>query len=151
MNSLPELINQIAISKGNSLIYESHTLRFNTNANTSNSNVQSLLNSYLDYVILQEQSQNPSFPPSQVASQVYPYAESYANTLEANPCTDPVFFMTWGRENGDSQNCAATHLFVPMKACKIDRLKVIRKWLKITILASAYWYCMERFRNNTLK
>ena len=110
MNSLPELINQIAISKGNSLIYESHTPGGSTlMQHASNSNVQSLLNATeWDYVILQEQSQNPSFPPSQVASQVYPYAESLCEYIrEANPCTDPVFFMTWGRENGDSQNCAA--------------------------------------------
>ena len=110
MNDLPELINQIAISKGNSLIYESHTPGGSTlMQHASNSNVQSLLNATeWDYVILQEQSQNPSFPPSQVASQVYPYAESLCEYIrEANPCTDPVFFMTWGRENGDSQNCAA--------------------------------------------
>ena len=110
VNSLPELINQIAISKGNSLIYESHTPGGSTlMQHASNSNVQSLLNATeWDYVILQEQSQNPSFPPSQVASQVYPYAESLCEYIrEANPCTDPVFFMTWGRENGDSQNCAA--------------------------------------------
>ena len=110
MNSLPELINQIAISKGNSLIYESHTPGGSTlMQHASNSNVQSLLNATeWDYVILQEQSQNPPFPPSQVASQVYPYAESLCEYIrEANPCTNPVFFMTWGRENGDSQNCAA--------------------------------------------
>ena len=110
MNDLPELINQIAISKGNSLIYESHTPGGSTlMQHASNSNVQSLLNATeWDYVILQEQSQNPSFPPSQVASQVYPYAESLCEDIrEANPCTEPVFFMTWGRENGDSQNCAS--------------------------------------------
>ncbi|MDG2164292.1 MAG: SGNH/GDSL hydrolase family protein [Flavobacteriales bacterium] len=110
MNGLPELINQIAISKGNSLIYESHTPGGSTlMQHASNSNVQSLLNATAwNYVILQEQSQNPSFPPSQVASQVYPYAESLCEHIrEANPCTEPVFFMTWGRENGDSQNCAA--------------------------------------------
>ena len=45
MNGLPELINQIAISKGNSLIYESHTPGGSTLIqHASNSNVQSLLN-----------------------------------------------------------------------------------------------------------
>ena len=45
MNSLPELINQIAISNGNSLIYESHTPGSSTlMEHTSNSNVKSLLN-----------------------------------------------------------------------------------------------------------
>ncbi len=58
MNGLPELINQIAISKGNSLIYESHTPGGSTlMQHPSNSNVQNLLNaaewdlSYLSYGI----------------------------------------------------------------------------------------------------
>ena len=56
MNGLPELINQIATSKGNSLIYESHTPGGSTlMQHASNSIVQSLLNATeWDYVILQE-------------------------------------------------------------------------------------------------
>lgn len=58
------------------------------------------------FVVLQEQSQLPSFPPSQVASQVYPYAAILVDSIRANnPCTEPVFFMTWGRKYGDAQNC----------------------------------------------
>lgn len=59
-----------------------------------------------NFVVLQEQSQMPSFPPSQVAAQVYPYAAILVDSIRANnPCTEPVFFMTWGRKYGDAQNC----------------------------------------------
>lgn len=59
-----------------------------------------------DFVVLQEQSQRPSFPPSQVANEVYPYAEILCDTIRANyECTEPVFYMTWGRRSGDQQNC----------------------------------------------
>lgn len=59
-----------------------------------------------DYVVLQEQSQRPSFPPAQVAVEVYPYAARLNDTIEKyNPCGQTVFFMTWGRKNGDAANC----------------------------------------------
>lgn len=108
VNNLPDLINQIAIDKGNQLMYESHTPGGATLAqHASNSNVQYLLNTNeWDFVVLQEQSQYPAFPPFQVASEVYPYAESLCNDIyESADCVKPIFFMTWGRENGDIQNC----------------------------------------------
>lgn len=60
-----------------------------------------------DYVVLQEQSQLPSFPPSQVENECYPYAKQLCDSIRANSeCTQILFFMTWGRKNGDSYNCA---------------------------------------------
>lgn len=60
-----------------------------------------------DYVILQEQSQIPSYPADSVAVICYPFATQLCNLIrENNPCTKIMFFMTWGRKNGDSQNCS---------------------------------------------
>ena len=74
----------------------------------SNNTVQALLElGTWDYVVIQEQSQKPSFPDWQVAQDVFPYAEALCDTMRAyNACTEPVFFMTWGRKNGDASNCA---------------------------------------------
>ena len=108
VNDLPGIINDIAQSKGNTFNHQSHTPGGSTLAQHAfNSNVQNLLTSEVwDYVILQDQSQNPSFPPSQVANEVYPYAASLCEDIrQADACSQPVFFMTWGRENGDAQNC----------------------------------------------
>jgi len=59
-----------------------------------------------DYVVLQEQSQMPSFPPSQVKTDVYPYAKKLVDQIrQKDSCIEPVFYMTWGRENGDKDNC----------------------------------------------
>jgi len=59
-----------------------------------------------DYVVLQEQSQYPSFPPDQVENEVYPYAASLCNTIRQNDiCSQIIFFMTWGHKNGDASNC----------------------------------------------
>lgn len=59
-----------------------------------------------DAVILQEQSQIPSFPIDQVETDCYPFAKSLVDSIRANnPFAKIVFYMTWGRKDGDAQNC----------------------------------------------
>lgn len=59
-----------------------------------------------NYVVLQEQSQLPSFPENQFMQDCYPYAVSLCSMIrESNPDAQIVFYMTWGRKNGDQQNC----------------------------------------------
>jgi hypothetical protein len=57
-----------------------------------------------DYIILQGQSQEPSFPVQQVNTQTLPYALQLADSAKSiQPCSQVNFFMTWGRQNGDPQ------------------------------------------------
>lgn len=57
-----------------------------------------------DVVIIQGQSQEPSFPDSQVNSSTLPYAVQLADSVYAsNFCSNVMYFMTWGRKDGDSQ------------------------------------------------
>ena len=59
-------------------------------------------------MVLQAQSQEPSFDPSQVANDVYPYAMSLDSLIKAtNTCAETMYYMTWGRKNGDAGNCAS--------------------------------------------
>jgi len=59
-----------------------------------------------DVIVLQEQSQLPSFPEDQVQESFYPYAHFLDSSAKAaNSCVKVVFYMTWGRKNGDAQNC----------------------------------------------
>lgn len=59
-----------------------------------------------DFVVLQEQSQRPAFPDAQVEAQVLPYAQRLADSVRTySPCAEVVYYMTWGRENGDQMNC----------------------------------------------
>lgn len=107
-NTLPSIINQIALTQGDTLIYESNTPgghMFSQHIN--NTTTLNLINrGNWDYVVLQEQSQKPSFPEAEVINEVYPFAAQLCNKIrEKNKCTQPVFYMTWGRKNGDSQNC----------------------------------------------
>ena len=107
-NNLPDLVKQIALSFGDTLIYDNSTPGGATfNLHTTNTQTINKINQQAwDYVVLQAQSQEPSFSPSQVANDTYPYAQQLVNLITANDsCTEPIFFMTWGRKYGDQQNC----------------------------------------------
>ncbi len=109
VNNLPQTVADIALSKGDSLAYDMSTPGgYTFNLHTSYSTTLSKINSQpWDYVVLQEQSQLPSFDPAQVATAVYPYARSLDSLILLNDsCTETVFYMTWGRQNGDLSNCA---------------------------------------------
>jgi PKD repeat protein len=108
VNDLPSLVQDIASSLGDSIIYDSnapggYTLEQHcTNAVT----LSKIASQSWDFVVLQEQSQKPSFPPSQVAVEVYPFAKTLDSLIKVNnPCTKTVFYMTWGRKYGDQTNC----------------------------------------------
>jgi PKD repeat protein len=108
-NNLPLVLYNLALSNGDTIIYDSSApggytfLQHTTNATTlSKINAQAW-----DYVVLQEQSQKPAFSPSQVQAETFPYAAQLNDLILANDsCTQTVFFMTWGRKYGDATNCA---------------------------------------------
>lgn len=109
-NNLPNLVSQIATSMGDTLVSSSITPGGQTlQGHSTDVNAQNAIkqNSW-DVVVLQEQSQKPAFSPGQVAGDVYPYAKALCDSIRANnSCTQPMFYMTWGRKNGDAANCAA--------------------------------------------
>ena len=110
VNNLPQLIKDIALANGDTLVFDSncpggHTFNNHFNNATSISKINSQA---WDCVILQAQSQEPSFSPGQVAAQTLPYAIKLDSLIKNNnACTETVFFETWGRKNGDASNCAA--------------------------------------------
>lgn len=105
-NTLPVLIDSIARTKGDILVHDQNTPGGYTfqQHSTNSSSMSKIRQGNWDFVVMQEQSQRPSFPDAQVAANVYPYAESINDTIEKyNACGETMFFMTWGRENGDPQ------------------------------------------------
>lgn len=107
-NNMPNITANIANSMGDTLTHDQstpggHTLEGHNSNTTSLTKINA---DEWDYVVLQEQSQKPSFPPSQVAAETYPFADSLNRKIKANDsCTTVMFYMTWGRENGDASNC----------------------------------------------
>lgn len=103
-NNLPAMLAAAATSVGDTLVYDlyapgGYTLAQHLNDNSAINKIKA---GGWDYVVLQEQSQRPSFPQ---------YSLADANNLSSkirqyNPCARPLFYMTWGRKNGDASNCS---------------------------------------------
>ncbi len=109
-NNLPQVLSSIATSFGDTVIHASSTpggaqlVQHVTNNNT----LSGIRQGNWDVVVIQEQSQKPSFSDAQVGTDVEPYAAQLNDTIEHyNPCAETAFYMTWGRQNGDAQNCAS--------------------------------------------
>ena len=108
VNNLPVLVEQIALSFGDTLVHESSTPGgANFNAHSTNTQTLSKINQQQwDYIVLQAQSQEPSLSPGYVNANVLPAAQVLIDAIESNSlCIEPLFFMTWGRKFGDASNC----------------------------------------------
>jgi hypothetical protein len=106
VNNLPQLVRDVALSAGDTLVFDSHTpggyrLIDHHNDLISQSKI---MNGGWDYVVIQGQSQEPITFSSQFNS-----AGSALHTKikQYNPCAVTVPYMTWGRKNGDASNCAS--------------------------------------------
>lgn len=106
VNNLPSLVQRVAESAGDALEYESNAPGGCTFAQHCTNRSMSLIQQGgWDVVVLQEQSQLPSFPQSQVEVEVFPYAQQLVEAVyNNNPGGEAMFYMTWGRKNGDHQN-----------------------------------------------
>lgn len=107
-NNLPQLIADVAESAGDTLIFSSNAPGgYTFEMHTTNATTQALIaEGTWDYVVLQEQSQIPSWPIEQVEVECFPFATQLDSMVKAgNDCTETMFFMTWGRRDGDAANC----------------------------------------------
>lgn len=110
VNDLPQLVADVALSNGDTVIFDSYTPGGYTLQNHFNdaSSLAKIALGGWDFVVLQEQSQLPSFPIGQVQISVYPFAHALDSVIDLyNPCAETMFYMTWGRKNGDASNCSS--------------------------------------------
>lgn len=105
VNNLPQLILDIASTTGDDFYFQSSTPGGCTFRQHLTVSSELIKQGGWDYVVLQEQSQLPSFPYTQFMSESYPYAQELCTLIrEYNPDAKIVFYMTWGRRDGDAQN-----------------------------------------------
>ncbi|MFL2567213.1 MAG: DUF4886 domain-containing protein [Flavobacteriales bacterium] len=108
-NNLPEMLSNIANAFGDSVNYDQSTPGGTSlYAHSQNQTTLNKINQQnWDYVVLQDQSQRPSLSPTYVAASVYPYASQLVTEIQSNNlCSEPLFYMTWGRKYGDQSNCS---------------------------------------------
>ena len=133
VNNLPLILSNLFLAGGDTLEWEQSTPGGATleGHSTNNSTLSWIAQGTWDHVVLQGQSQRPSFPPSQVANQVYPYAKILCDSIyAANPCTEPIFYMTWGRKNGDQQNC---QFYPPLCTYEGMQLRLRTSYLQMAV------------------
>ena len=99
-NNLATMVENVAASAGysfsNSSLTPGGATLYQHSQNASTYNQMGSKN--WDYVVIQAQSQEPSFPNNQVATQTLPYADQLVDSIRSIvPCAQPTFFRTWGR------------------------------------------------------
>ena len=105
-NDLPTVFSQLTLSLGDEATVDSKsnggfTFQNQLNDPLTHTKIQARP---WDFVVLQGQSQEPSFPTAQVNSSTLPPAVALADSVYANNyCSQAMYFMTWGRQVGDPQ------------------------------------------------
>lgn len=105
VNDLPQMVAEIAQSMGEDLEYRSNTPGGCTfEMHCHNQSMTMICEGDWDFVVMQEQSQLPAFPMDSVELYVFPFAQQLVDSIYVhNPCAEPMFYMTWGRKNGDTE------------------------------------------------
>jgi hypothetical protein len=106
VNNLPQIIHDVALSAGDTLIFDSYTpggyqlIDHSLDVTSQNK----IMTGGWDYVVIQGQSQEPVTFYNEFNS-----GGSALNNLikQYNPCAVTMPYMTWGRKNGDASNCAS--------------------------------------------
>lgn len=108
INNMPQIIAGLASSTGDTLIWDMHAPDgFHISDNYFAPGTISRINKGgWDYVVLQCQSQETAQTTPLFNLEVVTYVPMYDSFIAVNsPCAETVFYMTWGRKNGDSLNC----------------------------------------------
>lgn len=104
VNNLPQMVHDVALSAGDTLVFDSHTpggyqlLSHSFDATSKNK----IMAGGWDYIVLQGQSREPITAFNDFSSG---YIALYNLIKQYNPCAVTIPYMTWGRKNGDASNC----------------------------------------------
>ncbi len=103
-NNMPQHVANMATATGDTLIFDMYAPGGYTLDDHGQDTVSrgKIANGGWDYLVLQEQSQLPSFQSYQ-SNELYGMLTLFR---KFNPCGRIMFYMTWGRQNGDASNCA---------------------------------------------
>ena len=108
-NNLPQLVAEIADSMGipvNTKLLASPGADFEEHVGNKTT-IDAIQRYRPDYVFLQDQSRTPSKLPEQVRDEKLPHAQALVEAVkDSRADAEVVYFVTWGRENGESRGCA---------------------------------------------
>lgn len=104
-NNMPQLVANFAASMGDTLVFDSYAIGGASFADhvTLTDCLMKIQSAKWDVIVLQEQSLKPAVTTGTFFNDTYHWA-GILDTMIRNhdPCTEKMFYMTWGRKNGDS-------------------------------------------------
>jgi len=106
VNNLPQIVHDVALSAGDTLIFDSYTpggyqlIDHSLDVISQNK----IITGGWDYVVIQGQSQEPITLSNQFN---FGGSALYNLIKQHNTCAVTMPYMTWGRKNGDASNCVA--------------------------------------------
>jgi len=106
MNDMPKMFDKIAKDAGMNVYVEKcaqSSATFKIHAEERPEVYEAIKSKKWDYVILQGFSREVAFDSEQLDSTIIPYADKITKAIyDNNPCTNVMFYMTWGYKNGYS-------------------------------------------------
>ncbi len=104
VNNLPQIAHDVALSVGDTLIFDSYTLGgyrlLDHSADVTSQN--KVMTGGWDYVVLQAQSQESILYPADFSNG----GRALNNLITQHaPCASVLLYMTWGRKNGNATYC----------------------------------------------
>jgi hypothetical protein len=106
VNDLPSMVAQLALAGGERRFDQvqecpgGSTLQQHWD---SGADTALLSGSHFDWMVLQDQSQEPSFALSTLETDLYPYI-TQLDAAGRDAGTSTMLYLTWGRQNGDLEN-----------------------------------------------
>jgi cysteine-rich repeat protein len=108
-NNLPHHVAQMGRAMGCAVQTDSSTpggARFEDHL-VNTTSLEKIASREWDVVVLQNQSQVPGWKPADVTADSRPNAGALVDLIkQSSPDARIVYFATWGRRDGDAQNCA---------------------------------------------
>lgn len=104
VNNLPQLVHDVALSAGDTLIFDKNApggYRLSNHYNDVTSKAKIMAGGW-EYVVLQGQSQEPITGNNEFLSSGI---DLYQLIKQYNPCAITLPYMTWGRKNGNADLC----------------------------------------------
>ncbi|WP_343748143.1 DUF4886 domain-containing protein [Fluviicola sp.] len=106
VNDLPGMLSNLAANLGKEITVDSKTnggYTFQNHVDDAATYVK-IHSKPWDVVVIQGQSQEPSFPDAQVNASTLPAAVRLSDSIWVNhACSNVMYYMTWGRQDGDPQ------------------------------------------------
>merc|ERR1712235_230394 len=107
-NDLPGMVRNLASAAGKSATTTMIAPGGQTlSGHVSGGSLDTIRGGDWDAVVIQDQSQRPSFGAGYVFYNILPDADMIVDAIrETNPCTQPIYYLTWGKRDGDSNYCS---------------------------------------------